>query len=151
MPSGSSSCEPGVLELLEFGGMSHVSVLSSTDGNNNNRTAIDACSVFSLSSFPWHHGGATVLLDWHFLNEYPELDRATSLSRDAFLLSYTPEVTILPLGIQVGAGSNGENSRGTVVGLLLHQYLNSKSSNFSKRVGVYLWHRLGTARRRGCT
>ena len=32
--------------------MSHVPVLSSADGNNNNRTAIDACSVFSLSSFP---------------------------------------------------------------------------------------------------
>ena len=86
----------------------------------------------------WHHGGATVLLDWHFLNECPELDRATSLSRAAFLASYTPEVTMLPLGIQIRAGGNGDNSRGTAVGLLLHRYLNSESSNFLKRVGVFL-------------
>ena len=94
----------------------------------------------------WHHGGATVLLDWHFLNECPELDRATSLSRAAFLASYTPEVTMLPLGIRVRAGGNGENSRGTAVGLLLHPYLNSKSSKFLKRVGVFLWS-IDSARR----
>ena len=52
MAPGSSSCQPGALELLELSGMSHMSVLSSADGNDKNRTAVDACSVFSLSSFP---------------------------------------------------------------------------------------------------
>ena len=53
---------------------------------------------------------------------------------------------MLPVGIQVGAGGNGGSSRGTAVGLLLHQNLNSKNSNFLKRVGVFLWN-IDSARR----
>lgn len=70
----------------------------------------------------WRYGGATILLDWEFFDLCPEEYRATSTTRAAFLASYTPDVTMLSLGLQVGARSKGEKGYGSAVGLLLHQY-----------------------------
>lgn len=92
----------------------------------------------------WSYGGATILLDKEILDECPEEYRATNLSRAAFLAPYTPEVTILLLGLQSELKSEGEKGRRSAVGLLLHRSSDlalktATEPDIWKRVGLFIW------------
>ena len=92
----------------------------------------------------WNYSGATVLLDRGILDQCPEKNRAMSLSRDAFLAPYTPEVIILLLGSQLELKAEGYRGHRSVIGLLLHRYpqseLNIKTAlKIWKRVGLFIW------------
>lgn len=92
----------------------------------------------------WSYGGGTVLLDKEILDGCPEEYRKTSLSRATFLAPYTPEVSVLLLGLQSEPKSEGERGRRSAVGLLLHRFSGLESNVATefetwKRVGLFIW------------
>ena len=91
------------------------------------------------------YGGTSILLDREYLDKCPKGDLATMSSRAAFLESFTPEVTVLLLGMQSGPRSGSLKDGRFAVGLLLHQRSSLESDvttqvTIWKRIGLFQWN-----------